>query len=60
MIHFLLEKELVKEVGKKDAPGKPLQYGTTKDFLKYFRLDSIADLPRLDELEHERFEEEDS
>lgn len=60
MIHFLLEKELIKEVGKKDAPGKPIQYGTTKDFLKYFRLDSIADLPRLDELEHERFEQEES
>lgn len=60
MIHFLLEKELIKEVGKKDAPGKPIQYGTTKEFLKYFRLESIADLPRLDELEHERFEREES
>ncbi len=60
MIRFLLEKELIKEVGKKDAPGKPIQYGTTKDFLKYFRLDSIADLPRLDELDHERFDREDT
>lgn len=60
MIRFLLDKELIKEVGKKDAPGKPIQYGTTKEFLKYFRLESIADLPRLDELEHERFEREES
>lgn len=60
MIHFLMEKEFIKEVGKKDAPGRPVQYGTTKDFLKYFRLDSIADLPRLDELEKERFEREES
>ena len=55
MIRFLLERELVKEVGKKEAPGRPVQYGTTKEFLKYFRLGSIADLPRLDELETERF-----
>ncbi|MCX7025721.1 MAG: SMC-Scp complex subunit ScpB [Spirochaetes bacterium] len=56
MIRFLVERELIKEVGKKDVLGKPTQYGTTKDFLKFFRLDSIADLPKLDELERERFE----
>jgi segregation and condensation protein B len=56
MIRFLVEKEFIKEVGKKDAPGRPVQFGTTKDFLKFFRLNSIADLPRLDELERERFE----
>jgi segregation and condensation protein B len=55
MIRFLLEKDLIKEVGKKDAPGRPVQYGTTREFLKYFRLGSIADLPRLDETERERF-----
>jgi segregation and condensation protein B len=55
MIRFLLEHELVKEVGKKEAPGRPVQYGTTKEFLKYFRLGSIEDLPRLDELEQGRF-----
>lgn len=60
MIRFLLEKEFIKEVGKKDAPGKPTQYGTTKDFLKFFRLGSIADLPKLDELDRDRFELEDS
>jgi segregation and condensation protein B len=58
MIRFLLDKALVKEVGKKEAPGRPVQYGTTKEFLKYFRLGSIADLPRLDELERNRFSEE--
>jgi segregation and condensation protein B len=55
MVRFLLERELIKEVGKKEAPGRPVQYGTTKEFLKYFRLGSIADLPKLDELEQERF-----
>lgn len=56
MIRFLLDKTFIKEVGKKDAPGKPIQYGTTKEFLKFFRLGSIADLPKLDELEADRFE----
>jgi segregation and condensation protein B len=60
MIRFLLDRELVKEVGKKEAPGRPVQYGTTKEFLKYFRLGSIADLPRLGELESGRFGEEES
>ena len=55
MIRFLLEKAFIKEVGKKEAPGRPVQYGTTKEFLKYFRLGSISDLPKLDELERERF-----
>jgi len=56
MMRLLQEKGFIKEVGKKDVPGKPIQYGTSKDFLKFFRLGSIADLPKLDELEQERFE----
>jgi len=56
MIRLLAEKDLIREVGKKDVPGKPAQYGTTKEFLKVFRLGSIADLPKLDESEAERFE----
>jgi segregation and condensation protein B len=52
----LAEKNLIKEVGRKDSPGKPVQFGTTKDFLKYFQLSSIADLPKLDELDRDRFE----
>ena len=56
MIRLLLDKNLIKEIGKKDVPGKPSQYGTTKEFLKVFRLGSIADLPKLDESEAERFE----
>ncbi len=55
MIRLLIERNLIHEVGKKDVPGKPSQYGTTKDFLKFFRLNSIADLPRLDQTEEERF-----
>ena len=56
MIRILVERNLIKEVGKKDIPGKPVQFGTTKDFLQLFRLNSIADLPKLDETESERFE----
>ena len=56
MIRILMERNLINEVGKKDIPGKPVQFGTTKDFLQFFRLDSIADLPHLDETESERFE----
>ena len=55
-IRSLVEKELVREMGKKDAPGKPIQYGTTKEFLQIFRLNSIADLPKLNEKEADRFE----
>ncbi|MBT3275123.1 MAG: SMC-Scp complex subunit ScpB [Spirochaetales bacterium] len=56
MIRLLLSKSLIKPVGKKDVPGRPTTYGTTSDFLKVFRLSSIADLPRLDELNEERFQ----
>ncbi len=56
MIRLLMERNLIKEVGKKDIPGKPSQFGTTKEFLKFFRLNSIADLPKLDQEEQERFE----
>jgi len=56
MIRLLADRNLIKEVGKKDIPGKPVQFGTTKEFLKLFRLNSISDLPKLDETESERFE----
>jgi len=56
MIHLLLERGFIREAGKKDVPGKPIQYGTTKDFLKHFGLNSIADLPKLSESDLDRFE----
>jgi segregation and condensation protein B len=55
MIRLLLERNLIREVGRKDAPGRPTQFGTTRDFLQHFGLESIADLPKLDEVEQERF-----
>ncbi|MDR0411675.1 MAG: SMC-Scp complex subunit ScpB [Treponema sp.] len=56
MIRLLIEKEFIREVKRKDIPGKPVQFGTTKKFLKQFRLSSIADLPKLTETEAERFD----
>jgi segregation and condensation protein B len=56
MIRLLHEKGLVREAGKKDIPGKPVMYGTTKEFLKLFCLNSIADLPKLGENDTEKFE----
>jgi len=56
IIRLLLEKDLIREAGKKDVPGKPVQFGTTKEFLKQFNLNSIAELPRLNDSEAERFE----
>ena len=58
MIKLLLSRNFIREVGKKDVPGKPVQYGTTREFLKAFRLNTISDLPKLDGLERERFEQE--
>jgi segregation and condensation protein B len=46
----LLEKKLVRIVGRKDVPGKPIIYGTTKKFLEVFNLRNLADLPTLREL----------
>ena len=56
MMRLLLEKNLIKEAGKKDIPGKPVMYGTTKEFLKLFGLNSIAELPKLNEADMEKFE----
>lgn len=46
----LLNKELIKVVGRKEVPGRPFIYGTTKEFLEYFGLKSLESLPKLEEL----------
>lgn len=53
VISSLAEKNLVKIVGRKDALGKPLLYGTTQEFLQVFGLNSLQDLPKLRELGEE-------
>lgn len=45
----LLAKALVKIVGRKEVPGRPFLYGTTKEFLEYFGLRSLEDLPKIEE-----------
>ncbi|WP_226579482.1 SMC-Scp complex subunit ScpB [Halobacillus litoralis] len=49
-IQTLANRGLIEEKGRKDAIGRPILYGTTKDFLIYFGLTSIEDLPPLSEL----------
>lgn len=44
----LLEKTLIRVTGRRDAPGRPKVYGTTKEFLEYFGLKSLEDLPKLE------------
>lgn len=56
MMRLLLDRKFITEKGHKDIPGKPTLYGTTDEFLEFFHLQSIKDLPRLDEKESERFE----
>ena len=45
----LLEKDLIREAGRKDAPGRPILYRTTETFLKHFGLADLTDLPKLEE-----------
>ncbi len=50
VIKTLLDKKLLKIVGKKELPGRPLVYGTTQEFLEVFSLKDIAALPNLQDL----------
>ena len=47
-IQRLIEKGLIKEVGRLEVPGRPIQYGTTEDFLRQFGLQDLKELPSLD------------
>ncbi len=50
IIKTLLEREWVRVVGHRDVPGKPALYGTTRQFLDYFNLKSLSELPPLAEI----------
>lgn len=60
----LLEKKLIRIVGRKDVPGKPIIYGTTKKFLEVFNLKELTDLPTMRELkeitEHQEIYEQET
>ena len=57
-INKLMEYELVRELGRLDAPGRPLLFGTTEQFLRTFGVKSLEELPRLNEMKLQEFRAE--
>ncbi len=51
VLRTLLERKLIKIIGKKDVPGKPIVYGTSKKFLEVFGLKDLSELPTLKDLD---------
>ena len=49
-LEILMELNWVRTQGRKDVPGKPIQYGTTEEFLSHFNIQNLSDLPTIDEL----------
>ena len=49
-LEILFELDWVKPAGRKDVPGKPIQYETTENFLNHFNVQKLSDLPSVDEL----------
>lgn len=58
-IQSLMKKELIMEVGRKEALGRPILYGTTENFLSHFGLTSLEDLPPMPEVPTAEKPEED-
>ncbi len=58
MVRKLVARNLIKEVGRSELPGRPILYGVTDDFLDYFGLFNKEDLPKIEEKE-EKKEEKD-
>jgi segregation and condensation protein B len=50
VLQTLIERKLIKTVGRKQVVGRPFMYGTTREFLERFGLNDLADLPKVDEL----------
>lgn len=59
-IETLLNRELIKEIGRLERTGRPIVYGTTEEFLKYFGIRDLDDLPDINDLntENQQFEKE--
>lgn len=57
-VNRLVEYGLVRELGRMDAPGRPMLFGTTDEFLRRFGFSSLEDMPRLDPVQEEEFKEE--
>ncbi|QGQ96135.1 SMC-Scp complex subunit ScpB [Paenibacillus psychroresistens] len=52
-LHNLVAKELIEEVGRADQPGRPILYGTTKQFMEYFGLSGLNELPEASSFEND-------
>ena len=57
-VNRLLEFNLITEVGRLDAPGRPLLFGTTEEFLRSFGVKSLDDLPELNAVQMEEFKQQ--
>ena len=57
-VNKLLEYELIKELGRLDAPGRPILFGTTEEFLRCFGVRTLEELPDLDPVQLEDFKAE--
>lgn len=58
IINRLIELDLVKELGRMDAPGRPILFGTTEQFLRSFGVKSLDELPEMDQVQKEEFREQ--
>jgi segregation and condensation protein B len=57
-VNKLVEYDLVTELGRLDAPGRPLLFGTTETFLRHFGVNSLEDLPSINPVKVEDFKAE--
>lgn len=57
-INKLIELDLIKELGRKDAPGRPILFGTTEQFLRSFGVKNLAELPAMNTVQVEEFKEQ--
>ncbi|MGD1816019.1 MAG: SMC-Scp complex subunit ScpB [Pleomorphochaeta sp.] len=59
IVRLLRDREYIKVIGRKDVPGHPCLYGTSRKFLLEFNLRSISELPKLSDIDKQRFIEDD-
>lgn len=59
IVRLLRDREYIKVVGRKDVPGHPCLYGTSRKFLFEFNLSSISALPKLSDIDKQRFEKDE-
>lgn len=57
-INKLIEYNLIREIGRLDAPGRPILFGTTEEFLRNFGVQSLEDLPAINPVQVEDFKAE--